>query len=119
MQFNFIETAMAQAATTPVKSPSLVELLGLPAGFLAIMYFLVIYPQRKRMGDHRKVINSLKSGDEVYTSSGIIGRIRSVTDLFVTLDVAANTSIKVLKSNISGLTKGLEATSDKKATTST
>lgn len=77
----------------------------MPVGFLAIMYFFMIRPQQKRARDHQSFITNLKAGDEVVTTGGIIGRIKTVQDTFVSIEVAANTVIKVIKSEVSGLTQ--------------
>ena len=106
----FSNEAMAQVAaagSTP-KGPSLQEMLVLPLGLFAIMYFFVLRPQQRKAKEQADTLGGLKSGDEVYTSAGIIGRVRTVADGFITLEVAANTNIKVLKSHITGLTKSLE-----------
>jgi preprotein translocase subunit YajC len=55
---------------------------------------------------------NLKAGDEVVTSGGIIGRVKSVADNFVTID-AGSTSLKIMKSHVSGLTKPKEAPAQK------
>lgn len=99
--------AMAQAANQP--GPSMVEVLVMPVGFLVIAYFLMIRPQQKRAKEHQAFLASLKAGDEIVTSGGIIGRVKSVADGFVSVEVAGNTVIKVLKSAI-------EAQSPKAAT---
>jgi preprotein translocase subunit YajC len=99
-------TALAQQADgAAAKGPSMVEMLAMPAGFLLIMYFLIIRPQQKKAKEHSDLLVNLKAGDEVVTTGGIIGKIRSVAETFVTIDVASNTSIKVLKNNVTGLTK--------------
>jgi preprotein translocase subunit YajC len=99
-------TAMAQAAEgAAAKSPSLVEILPMPLGFLVIMYFMIIRPQQKKAKEQADLLNNLKAGDEVVTSGGIIGKVRSVAESFVTLEVANNTAIKVMKNNVSALTK--------------
>ncbi len=98
--------AFAQTAETAVpKSPSTLEFLAMPVGFLLIMYFFIIRPQQRRAREQSDLLTNLKAGDEVVTSGGIIGKVRSVAEAFVTLEVAQNTSVKVVKSNISGLTK--------------
>lgn len=109
MKLFFLATdALAQAAeAAPAKGPSLIETLALPIGFLFIMYFLIIRPQQKKAKEQADLMSNLKAGDEVVTSGGIIGKIRSVSDQFITLEVSPNTSIKVLKSNVSGLSKTL------------
>lgn len=109
MKLFFLATeALAQAAeAAPAKGPSLIETLALPVGFLFIMYFLIIRPQQKKAKEQADLMTNLKAGDEVVTSGGIIGKIRSVSDQFITLEVSPNTAIKVLKSNVSGLSKSL------------
>jgi preprotein translocase subunit YajC len=91
-------SAFAQAAAQP--GPSTLEMLIMPAGFLAIMYFFMIRPQQKRAKEHQTFLTALKAGDEVVTSGGIIGRVKSVADGFISVEIANNTVIKVLKSAI-------------------
>lgn len=106
--FSFVGTAMAQAAAAAPKGPSIMESMLLPVGMLLIMYFLVMRPQQKRAKDQNNMLNNLKNGDEVVTTGGIIGKVRSVADGFVTLEIAPNTSVKILKANIVTLTKAPE-----------
>lgn len=104
MTFNFlVDTAFAQAQTAQAQ-PAMWEMLVMPIGFLAIMYFFMIRPQQKRVKDHQAFLTGLKAGDEVVTTGGIIGRVKTVQDTFVSVEVAANTVIKVIKSEVSGLT---------------
>lgn len=69
---------------------------------ILIFYFFIIRPQSKRQQDHNKMLSDLKRGDEVVTTGGIIGRIHAVTDAIITLEVAQNTRIRVLKGQIAG-----------------
>lgn len=103
MSLNLIDVALAQGAAAP-KGPSIFETLALPMAFLAIMYFLIIRPQQKRAREHSTMLTGLKVGDEVVTSGGIVGRIRSIADSFVTIE-SLSSSLKVMKSNVVGLTK--------------
>ena len=99
--------AFAQVAegTGPAKGPSLVEMLAMPVGFLFIMYFFIIRPQQKKAKDQSDLLTNLKAGDEVVTTGGIIGKVRAVAEAFVTMEVANNVAIKVVKSHVTGLTK--------------
>ena len=70
-----------------------------------IFYFFLIRPQQKKVKDHKGMVASLKRGDEVITSGGIIGKIEKVyeddkVDLFITESV----TVKVIKSTIQALT---------------
>jgi preprotein translocase subunit YajC len=71
-----------------------------------VVYFLMIRPQQKRSKDQQKMISTLADGDEVVTSSGILGRIAGTADKVVTLEIANNVKIKVLKSQIAQVVKG-------------
>ena len=82
--------------------PSTMEMLIMPAGFLVIMYFFMIRPQQKRAKDHQTFLAALKPGDEVVTTGGIIGRVKTVAEGFISVEVASNTVIKVLKGSIEG-----------------
>jgi preprotein translocase subunit YajC len=93
--------AFAEGAAQP-QGPSTIEMLIMPAGFLLIMYFFMIRPQQKKAKEHHNFLASLKAGDEVVTAGGIIGRVKSVAEGFVNVEVAGNTVIKVLKSAIEG-----------------
>lgn len=104
----FATDALAQAAeAAPAKGPSLIETLTLPLGFLVIMYFLIIRPQQKKAREQADLMSNLKPGDEIVTSGGIIGKIRSVSDQFITLEISQNTAVKVLKGNVTGPAKAL------------
>lgn len=101
-----VSTAHAQAA--PGAQPSAFEMF-VPFIFIfVIFYFLIIRPQGKRQKEHLKFLNELKRGDEVVTSSGILGRIEGITEQYVTLEIADGVKVKMLRSQI--------ATSQKAAT---
>ncbi len=51
------------------------------------MYFFLIYPQQRRVREHRKLIRELEIGDVVVTAGGVIGRIVNITDQTVVLEV--------------------------------
>ena len=72
----------------------------------AIFYFLLIRPQQKRAKQHKEMIDALKSGDQVITAGGIHGRVVSVQDKVVTLEIAAGVRIKVNRISIAGTTTG-------------
>ena len=53
---------------------------------IAIMYFLFLRPQQKRQKTLAEMRNSLAVGDEITTLDGIVGKIVSLQDDFVTLE---------------------------------
>lgn len=68
---------------------------------IAIFYFLLIRPQKKQRDKHNQFISQLKTGDEIITSSGIVGTIKTLGDKTITLQIDDNTKIKILKSMVS------------------
>jgi len=72
-----------------------------------LLYFLVMKPQKKQLEAERSMMSALGKGDEIYTKSGILGTIVGMTDKVITLEVSEGTKIKVLKSQIGGLTAKL------------
>lgn len=70
---------------------------------LVLFYFMLIRPQQKRAKQHRELMGSLKRGDTVITASGIFGRIVDIDGNVMTLEIAKNTHIKILKSQVGGL----------------
>ena len=67
----------------------------LPLLMVGVLYFVLIRPQSKRAKEQRAMVEALKSGDEVVTSGGILGRITDVSEQFVTLEVANGVRVKV------------------------
>ena len=67
---------------------------------IAIVYFMMIRPQRKRQKEIDNFRNGLRAGQEVVTSGGIYGKIKEINDNIVLLEVAHNVCIKVDKSTI-------------------
>ncbi len=67
---------------------------------VVIFYLLVILPQQKRTKDHKKMIESLKVGDEVLTTGGIFGIITGIADQLFTIEIAKDVKIKITKSAI-------------------
>jgi preprotein translocase subunit YajC len=65
-----------------------------------IFYFLLIRPQQKKAKQHREMIGNLKKGDRVITSGGLYGTISSLDDTNVTLEVAEQVKIKLVRGNI-------------------
>ncbi len=69
---------------------------------VVVMYFLMIRPERKKQSEQQDFLASLKKGDEVVLSSGIIGRIEKIDDRVIVLEVADKVRIRVLKVSVSG-----------------
>ncbi len=71
------------------------------AGFIGIFYFFMIRPQQKRQKEQKKFVENLKKGDEVVTTGGAVGKIMSIEDAFVILEVDKGVKMKFEKSSVS------------------
>ena len=71
-----------------------------------IFYFFLIRPQQKRVKDHKTMVASLKRGDEVITSGGIIGVVDKVMeDDRIEVTLADNVKVQIIRSTITSLLK--------------
>jgi preprotein translocase subunit YajC len=62
--------------------------------FIGLLYFMMIRPQRRRMQQHRSLLDSLNEGDEVVTGSGLYGRVKRLGDEDIDLEVAPGTTLR-------------------------
>jgi len=75
----------------------------LPFALIAgIFYFLVIMPQRRQQKELQELIASLKSGDEVVTNGGIIGKVLEVRESSFVIRSADKSNMEVSKSAVVG-----------------
>ena len=71
-----------------------------------IFYFFLIRPQQKRVKDHKAMVESLKRGDEIITSGGIIGVVdRVMEDDRIEVIIGENTKVQIIRSTITSLLK--------------
>ena len=68
---------------------------------LGAFYALLVRPQRLKVAAHQALMANLHEGDEVMTMGGIFGRIRSLGDEVIELEVSPGTSFRVARSAIS------------------
>jgi preprotein translocase subunit YajC len=97
-------------------SPAYAQAAGAPGGFdivslmplvliFVVFYFLLIRPQQKKMKQHREMIESLKKGDPVVTSGGIIGKIVRIEpgENIALVEIAQGVQVKVARNTIAEL----------------
>ena len=67
----------------------------------AIMWFLLIRPQQKKMKEHRAMVDAVRKGDQIITQGGIIGKVTRVKDDDeVEVEIASGVKIRQVKSTI-------------------
>ena len=71
-----------------------------------IFYFFLIRPQQKRVKEHKVMVESLKRGDEIITSGGIIGTVeRVLEDDRVEVIISDNVKVQLIRSTITSQLK--------------
>lgn len=72
-----------------------------------IFFLLVIRPQQKKVKKHQQMIQSLKKGDQIVTSSGIYGKINKYFDDrdYMLVEIADKTIIKLQKHQVADVVK--------------
>lgn len=84
------------------------QLIVLVAMF-ALLWLFLIRPQRRRAQAHRELLTKVETGDEVLTVGGLIGRVRSVQDEELVLEIAPGTQVRVARRSVASvLSPGLE-----------
>lgn len=67
----------------------------------AIMWFLLIRPQQKKMKEHKAMVEAVRRGDQVVTQGGLIGKVSKVKDdNEIEVELAQNVKVRVVKSTI-------------------
>ena len=67
----------------------------------AIMWFLLIRPQQKKLKDHRAMVEALRRGDQVVTQGGVIGKVAKVKDDDeIEVEIATGVKVRVVKSTV-------------------
>ncbi len=71
----------------------------------AVFYFLIIRPQTKKYKEQQEMVNNLKSGNKVVTSSGIVGVVKDIDDKegIIKIEIADGVVINVLKNYVAEL----------------
>lgn len=104
---NFFITSAHAADAAPAPQGSGFSLILMTLVFIFFMYFVMWRPQSKRAKEHRNLISSLATGDEVVTAGGILGKITKVSDNYFVLSLADNVEITIQKGSIvNALPKG-------------
>ena len=85
----FVQEALAagEAAQAGGMEAFLMQVLPLVLIFVVFWFFL-IRPQQKRQKEHQKMVEALTRNDEVVTAGGLTGRVTSVEDQAIGLQVA-------------------------------
>lgn len=77
----------------------------------AIMYFLLIRPQQKKVKEHQAMVSALRRGDQVVTQGGVIGKVAKVKDDGeLEVEIAEGIKVRVVQSTIATVVSKTEPT---------
>jgi preprotein translocase subunit YajC len=93
------QLVLAQAAADDGGGGAVGLLVPMVAMF-AIVYFMMIRPQQKTQREHGDFLSTLQKGQEVVTSGGVVGKVHQVNADTVTLEIAKDVRIQVVKSYV-------------------
>ena len=68
----------------------------------AIMYFLLIRPQQKKLKQHQAMVEALRRGDQIVTQGGIVGKVTNVREAEKELEVeiAQGVKVRIIRSTV-------------------
>jgi preprotein translocase subunit YajC len=70
---------------------------------LALMYFMLIRPQKRRQLEAQRLVNSLEVGKEIVTAGGLYGRVTEIHEDEVHVEVADGVEVRVAKRAIAAV----------------
>ena len=107
-----------EGGAAPPQGPGFVSILVPIAAAVALYYFMIVRPERRKQAGHRSRLEALKKNDRVVTIGGIYGVVmnvqRDADEVTLKVDEANNTKIRVTFGAI-GRVVGEEPPSDKPA----
>jgi preprotein translocase subunit YajC len=79
---------------------------------LALMWFLLIRPQRRRQLEAQRMIQSLEVGKEIVTAGGLYGTVTALEGDEVRLEIADGVEVRVAKRAVAGVISEDEESED-------
>ena len=98
-------------ATVPDERARMLQTFGLMIFMALAMYLLMFRPQQKKAREHAELLKTIKNGDRIVTSAGILGVVVGIKDKSVSIR-SADTKLEVLKSSISEIVERSSATAE-------
>jgi preprotein translocase subunit YajC len=105
MALNTLHLMLAEAQTAaPAGNP--LALLVPMIVVMGVFMYLQHRSQKKKITEHQRMMDKLKSGDRVLTGAGIIGTVVNVKDKTVTIRTAGDTKLEFTRAAITEITQG-------------
>lgn len=72
---------------------------------VALLWFFVIRPQRRRVSDHSAMIGELSAGDEIVTAGGLYGTILRLDEDVLTVEIAPETTVRIARGAVANVVR--------------
>lgn len=108
---------VVQNVVTQAGGADFVNFVLMMGAMFAILYFMLIRPQRKQQTQHQTLLSALKKGDEIILNSGFFAKVWAVEDQSLIVDIGDKTRVKILKSAVSTLANAVKTSSASAAST--
>jgi len=104
-----INNAYAETPAAPVGAPGALttqgDILGTVTPFIfifVVFYFLILRPQQRKFKAHQAMVSSIRRGDKVVTSGGVLGKVSKVDeDGVIQVEIADGVIVKVMAATVS------------------
>jgi len=104
--------AYAQGAGAAAGPGPIVSLMPIAAMFV-VLYFLLIRPQQKRTREHETMVQNLKRNDEIVTTGGLYGRVQTIADKVLTVEIAPNVRVRIDRAQVADVVGAKSESKDK------
>ena len=108
MDVNLIETFLAMAppapGTTQDPKAQTMQFVGMMVIMVVMFYFVLIRPQSKKAKDHTNLLKSVKAGDRILTTGGVIATVVTVKEKSLTIR-SADAKFEITKTAIAEITE--------------
>src|SRR5688500_3161297 len=91
-------------AQVPDERARMLQTFGLMIFMAFAMYLLMFRPQQKKAREHAQLLKTIKNGDRIVTSGGILGVVIGIKEKSVSIR-SADTKLEVLKSSSADVTE--------------
>ncbi|MDO8527070.1 MAG: preprotein translocase subunit YajC [Deltaproteobacteria bacterium] len=111
MTSSLLGMAQAPGGAQAGQQPNILTSMVIPFALMfAIIYFLMIRPQKKQQKKTQEMLSALKRGDQVVTRAGIFGKISEIADTTVTVEIASNVKVKMSRDAVVVVVSGTAVT---------
>ena len=99
----FISEAFAEGAAVAQEQPNMLEALFPFIILFIVFYFLLIRPQQKRAKEHKVMAEGLQKGEEIITNGGIVGKVTSVDEEYVKVELSEGVEIMMQRQAVASV----------------